>query len=77
MSQRRFSHLAILNTECNVLMSKNDKRKRNFGSFTEQDLCYNLISTKIFSFDLKKLQQNLSDVSIIISLDCHRLFKIR
>ncbi|CAB4016714.1 Hypothetical predicted protein [Paramuricea clavata] len=54
MSQRRFSHLAILNTHkirgdnirlldvANVFVSKNDNRKPNFGSFTEQDLCYNL-----------------------------------
>ncbi|CAB4030796.1 zinc finger MYM-type 1-like [Paramuricea clavata] len=52
MSQRRISHLAILNTHkirsdnirlldvANVFVSKNDNRKRNFGSFTEQDLCY-------------------------------------
>ncbi|CAB3978649.1 zinc finger MYM-type 1-like [Paramuricea clavata] len=54
MSQRRFSHLAILNTHkirgdnirlldvANVFVSKNDNRNRNFGSFMEQDLCYNL-----------------------------------
>lgn len=53
MSQKRFNHLAILNIHkkrtddidlvdvSNIFASKNDNRKRNFGTFTGQDLCYN------------------------------------
>ena len=54
MSQKRFTHLAILNTHktrtdnvrivdiANDFASRNDNRKRNFGTFTELDFCYNL-----------------------------------
>ena len=54
MSQKRLTHLAILNTHkrrtdnvrivdlANDFASRNDNRKRKFETFTEQDLCYNL-----------------------------------
>ena len=57
MSQKRFTHLAILNTDktrtdnvrivdvANVFASRNENRKRNFGIFTKQDLLYNLVKS--------------------------------
>ena len=57
ISQKRFTHLAILNTHktrtdnlrivdvANVFASRNENRKRKFGIFTEQDLLYNQVKS--------------------------------
>ena len=52
MSQRRFSHLAILNTECVQDMSPRTARE-NVTLVHLQSRISVTISTKIFSFDLK------------------------